>query len=98
MSLSENISFYPTNDYHIFLKKINSFNKYLNRICNIHKNHHILDVNKLINQIGINNFYNSKNYYLYKTPYTELTNNIISHELSKIINETLKNIEPKNEP
>ena len=90
LSLSENIFFYPTNDYHIFLKKINSFNKYLNRICNIHKNHHILDVNKLINQIGINNFYNSKNYYLYKTPYTELTNNVISHELSNIINSTLE--------
>ncbi len=90
LSVSENIFFYPEKDYHIFLKKINSFNKYLNRICDTHKNHHILDVNKLINQIGINNFYNSKNYYLYKTPYTELADNVISQELSKIINSTLK--------
>ena len=70
-------------------KKIKKFNEFLINLSLKNKNLIILDIDKLKNFIGSKNFYDVSNYYLSKTPYSEITNNYISFELTKIINAEL---------
>ena len=66
-------------------KKIFSFNQYLHKLSLKYKSLKILDVNGIRNLIGLENFYDPRNYYISKTPYSQQSNNHISFELSQII-------------
>tara|TARA_B100000767_G_scaffold52746_1_gene48259 strand:- start:20874 stop:22604 length:1731 start_codon:yes stop_codon:yes gene_type:complete len=70
-------------------KKIKKFNEFLINLSLKNKNLIILDIDKIKTFIGSKNFYDVSNYYLSKTPYSEITNNYISFELTKIINAEL---------
>lgn len=70
-------------------KKLKKFNEFLINLSLKNKNLIILDIDKLKTFIGSKNFYDVSNYYLSKTPYSEITNNYISFELTKIINAEL---------
>lgn len=66
-------------------KLIQSFNKFLNNIETTSKNVKILDVCKIICETGVNNYYDLRNNYILKSPYSEIANNHISSQISKII-------------
>ena len=83
-------SYYTSkNNFDKIQKKIKKFNEFLINLSIKNKNLIILDVDKLKNFIGSKNFYDISNYYLSKTPYSEITNNYISFEVTKIINAEL---------
>jgi FkbH-like protein len=80
-------NFFSTKDkFHLSSKKINNFNEYLYKLSKKYKNLQVLDINKISNLVGIENFYDQKNYYISKIPYSEQSHNYITFELSQIIN------------
>jgi len=79
-------SFFSSREEFIKLReKIFNFNQYLYKLSLKNKNFKILDINVIGNVIGLGSFYDSKNYYISKTPYSQQSNNHISFELSQTI-------------
>lgn len=69
----------------IINQHIDKFNKWLKKISLTYKNISFLDIDKISLQCGLKNIYDMKNNYLFKSPYSELANNLIASDITKII-------------
>ena len=79
-------SYYTSkSDFTKMQKKIQNFNFFLEKQSKKNKHLILVDIDNLSKLVGINNFYDQENYYVSKIPYTEVANNYISQEISKII-------------
>jgi|TARA_B100001964_G_scaffold28560_1_gene29011 FkbH-like protein len=94
LSQTQSIDYYSNEEKNKFINQILTFNKYLDNVALRDKNISVLNIDQIINRIGRDNYYDDKNFFLFKSPYSELAHNIIGQEISKIISSTI-NIKKK---
>jgi len=90
LSYTESYSLLSKNKRIIFKKKINTFNNYLEKLEKKYVNIDIIDIYNIFSKIGLDNSLNKIDINLFKIPYTEKGNELISKEVFNKIKSTFE--------
>ena len=90
LSYTESFNLLSKNKKSIFKKKIYGFNNYLENLENKYLNIDVIDIYNIFSKLGLENSINKIDINLFKIPYTEKSNELISKEIFKKINSSFE--------